>query len=64
MGWDNKIRRASWHLADDNLPTSSAPNTPNAREPLCRTRVLIESQGLHNWIQIYLEEKKGRLDYM
>ena len=23
-----------------------------------------QQQGLHNWIQIYSEEKKGKLDYM
>lgn len=25
---------------------------------------LLKKQGLHNWIQIYNEEKRGKLDYM
>lgn len=28
------------------------------------TRTPTKTQGLHNWIQMYNEEKRGKLDYM
>ena len=49
--------------AGDRLP-QPPPSPSHHADRCCRFTCRPQVTGCHNWIQLYLEEKKGTMDYL
>jgi hypothetical protein len=46
-------------------PAATAPPSPSRHaDRCCRCTCRLQVTGCHNWIQLYLEEQKGTMDYL